>query len=140
MHYKKIDKKIICEKYLEDDKESVIPDYKVYCFNGIPKAILVMHNRGYGIKSEFFDVNWNKLENTNKYKDVDYNTEKPKCLNDLIEYSRILSHDFPFVRCDFYIVNGKVIFGELTFTPAGGLFVSQTLIDGKNMADYLLIK
>ena len=27
----------------------------------------------------------------------------------------------PFVRSDFYLVDGKVVFGELTFTPAAGL-------------------
>ena len=32
-----------------------------------------------------------------------------------------LSQDIPFVRVDFYDVDGKVYFGELTFFPGSGL-------------------
>ena len=39
--------------------------------------------------------------------------------------------------CDFYIVGNKIYFGELTFTPAGGMHTSQTKIDGKDMTDFL---
>ena len=39
----------------------------------------------------------------------------------MIKYAEILSAPFPFVRSDFYLVDGKVVFGELTFTPAAGL-------------------
>ena len=34
--------------------------------------------------------------------------------------SKKLSKDMPFIRVDFYEVNGKVYFGELTFYPASG--------------------
>lgn len=140
MQYKYTPKKIICEKYLQDDQSpDVIPDYKVYCFHGNPEAIFVMHDRGHGIKSEFFDTEWNLLENTNKYSSPDHITQKPKCLNKMIEISKRLSKPFPFVRCDYYIVNDKLFFGELTFTPAGGFYVSQTKIHGKDMSDYLTI-
>lgn len=57
----------------------------------------------------------------------------------MIEISKRLSKPFPFVRCDYYIVNDKLFFGELTFTPAGGFYVSQTKIHGKDMSDYLTI-
>lgn len=138
MQYKKAKKKIICEEYLEDkDNPDVIPDYKVYCFHGEPKAIFVMYDRGHGIKSEFFDVNWEPLENTNKYQKTDHMTPKPVCLDKMLETSRKLSNPFPFVRCDFYIVNGKLYFGEMTFTPAGGLYVSTTKIEGKDMSEFL---
>lgn len=138
MQYKKTDKKIVCEKFLVDDNNpNVIPDYKVYCFHGEPKAIFVMHDRGYGIKTEFFDANWQVLENTNKYIRPQQETPKPACLEQMLEVSRKLSSPFPFVRCDYYVVNGKLIFGELTFTPAGGIQPSTTKIDGKDMSDFL---
>ena len=53
MQYKYIDKKILCEKFIECPDQAVIPDYKVYCFNGKPQAILVMHDRGQTVKGEF---------------------------------------------------------------------------------------
>lgn len=140
MQYKETKKKIICEEYLEDKADpDVIPDYKVYCFHGVPKAILVMHDRGHDIKSEFFDVNWNLLENSKKYSNPEHITPKPKCLSKMLESSKILSKAFPFVRCDFYVVNGILYFGELTFTPAGGLYTSTTLIEGKDMTEFLQV-
>ena len=38
----------------------------------------------------------------------------------MVRISKILSKDFPFVRVDFYDIEGKVYVGELTFTPCGG--------------------
>ena len=55
----------------------------------------------------------------NDEKKADGILERPKCLDEILEYSRILSKDFPFVRADFYEVEGKVYFAELTFTPNG---------------------
>lgn len=45
----------------------------------------------------------------------------PNNFDALFKYAEIQSKPFPFVRADFYLENGKVTFGELTFTPAGGL-------------------
>ena len=47
--------------------------------------------------------------------------EKPVGFESLKKYAALLSQDFPFVRADFYLVNDKPMFGELTFTPAAGL-------------------
>ncbi len=138
MQYKYAPKKIICEKFLESET-GVIPDYKVYCFHGEPQAILVMHDRDTGVKTEFFDKDWNKLKNTGKYQESEKQTEKPACLDYLLETARKLTKPFPFVRCDFYIVSGKVYFGEMTFTPAGGLYTSETEINGKNMTEFLQV-
>ena len=138
MQYKDVEHKIICEEFLPGDSETgVIPDYKVYCFNGKPEVIFVMHDRGHGVKSEFFDIDWNRLENSNKYTQPTTPTPKPACLDFLLEVAGKISQPFPFVRCDFYILNGKLYFGEMTFTPAGGLYTSQTKVHGKEMADLL---
>ncbi len=128
MHYKYIDRKIVCERYLEDNVNDTIPDYKIYCFNGVPRYILVCHNRvhlGNKIKAEyvFFDTQWNlKLfSRYSKENQDNISIEQPKSLTSMLEYAKILAKPFPFVRADFYDVNGKVYFGELTFTPCCGL-------------------
>ena len=46
---------------------------------------------------------------------------KPEKLDEMIEISKTLSADFDFVRVDLYEINGKVYFGELTFSPATGV-------------------
>ena len=141
MQYKGIPRKILCEKFLKDSERDIsLVDYKVYCFNGEPRAIFVMHDRGGAVNTEFFDVNWNALRNSKKYDETEVHTVRPICLEQMLECSRTLSKPFPFVRCDFYIVANKLYFGEMTFTPAGGLFTSETMIEGKEMADYLEIK
>lgn len=140
MQYKYIPRKIICERYLEYEKGRTIPDYKVYCFHGQPKAILVMQDRGQGnVKSEFYDTDWNILDNSGKYSAPATATPKPICFDRLLNISAKLSKPFPFVRVDFYVIGEDIYFGELTFTPAGGLYTSQTKIDGKEMAEFLHI-
>lgn len=139
MQYKHIPRKIVCERFLTDGKHKDIPDYKVYCFHGEPLAILVMQGRGTQVKAKFFDEKWNELEGPDKYSQPEEKIQKPACLDELLSASKKLSVPFPFVRCDFYIVDDKAYFGELTFTPAGGLYMSQTVIDGKDMAEFLNI-
>ena len=139
LQYKYIPPKIICEKYLQDtDHQNALPDYKVYCFHGEPRAILVILDRDSKIKAEFFDCAWNELD-FSKYDQPEEEVKKPVCLQQMLDCSRDLSAPFPFVRVDFYIVNGQLVFGELTFTPAGGLYMSQTKIHGKDMTEYLQI-
>ena len=137
MHYKYIPKRIVCERYLKDNSTKDLFDYKVYCFHGIPKAILVMQDRSSGVKTEFFDTNWIKLNNTKKYREPAAKTAKPVCLDQMIAIATKLSKPFPFVRCDFYVVNQRLYFGELTFTPAAGMYTSETTIHGTNMADLI---
>ena len=137
MQYKYAPKKLICEQFLDDGAAGSLTDYKVYCFHGEPKAILVMHDRNREINTEFFDPAWGRLENASKYQEAAVATPTPKCLTEMLDAARRLSAPFAFVRCDFYIVNDRPVFGEMTFTPAGGLYIAQTRIDGREMTDFL---
>lgn len=142
LHYKDVVKKIICEQYLAPDHGTgSIPDYKVYCFNGKPEAILVINNRGQGrLKTEFFDADWVPLQNHKDNPAPEDPTEKPACLAQMLDAAARLSEPFPFVRCDFYVVGGKLYFGEMTFTPAGGLYTFYTKIHGKEMGELLKLE
>ena len=111
-------KYIYCEEYIENNKNEFPMDYKVYCFNGEAKIILVCSEREKKTRLNFYDLNWHDLdigkEEFKSYKKV----EKPQNLNEMLELSKRLSKPFPFVRIDFYEFNNKVILGEMTFTPA----------------------
>ena len=48
-------------------------------------------------------------------------SKKPNMINEAFAVSEKISKGFPFVRVDLYIVNGKIYFGEMTFTPCGGM-------------------
>lgn len=119
IHYSKIKPRIICEEYLGDNLE----DYKFFCFNGKFKFMYVAIDSDDSNKEReaFFDENGKMLDLTN----ADYGLYKeatvPSNFKELINISETLSKDFPFVRVDWYIKNGIVTFGELTFTPSGGM-------------------
>ncbi|NYE03858.1 hypothetical protein F4694_000577 [Bacillus niacini] len=119
--YKDIKPRIICEEYIEDQLGSLL-DYKFFCFNGEPKFVQVdvgrFDKQNY---RNFYDLDWNLLPFG---KDIPHNPnikfEKPKNFSKMVEIARTLSQPFPYVRADFYNVNGKIYFGELTFFPASG--------------------
>ena len=129
MHYKKISKKIICEKYLADETTKSIDDYKFYCFDGKADCVMVCVGRDKGKpKFYYFDRNWKFLREYSKDGiDAPKNLKipKPKDIEKMFKYADVLSKGFPFVRVDFYYTNNKIVFGELTFTPSAGLDVDK---------------
>jgi len=119
--YKNIKPRIIAEKYLKEFGKKVVNDYKIFCFNGKPKYILVYMERGIEDVRCYYDLNWNKLPFTiEKDNYFEGELEKPENLNEMIEVAEKLAPDFPFVRVDLYNINGKVLFGEMTFYPNDG--------------------
>lgn len=125
MQYKDIEPKLICEKLIESEDGGLPKDYKLYCFNGTPHCILVCSNRLRAGHADyyFFDKEWNlkRYNQAGLAAPENFTLPKPKNIEKLFEYAEILSKPFPFVRADFYLENGKVYFGELTFTPCGCL-------------------
>ncbi|MGO2118136.1 MAG: ATP-grasp fold amidoligase family protein [Fusobacterium sp.] len=119
--------KIIIEKLLEKDSNNDLIDYKFFCFSGKVEYILICKERFLSKDTQkgFFDKNLNfkdlKLEKYNFFNDKNKRQlKKPEGYSLMIEYAEILSKDFPHVRVDFYNIEGKCIFGELTFYDASG--------------------
>ena len=121
--YKDIKQRIIAEEYLEDSRYNELRDYKFFCFNGEPKLMFVASNRqGKGdTYFDFFDMNYNHLEIINGHPNAPTVPEKPINFDKMIDFSKKLSKDFSHVRVDFYEVNKKLYFGELTFYHWSGL-------------------
>ena len=121
MQYKNIERKIVCEKFLESEGELSIVDYKVYCFNGKADFIMICIGRNTGhIKYYYMDKNWKvmKVNDLGMETPDDFQIEKPKCVDKMFEYAEKLAKPFDFVRVDFYDYKDKPVFGELTFTPS----------------------
>ena len=128
VHYRTIPKKIICEKYLEGKEDALPVDFKIYCFNGKPEFIGNFIERNIltdEILRGYFDLDWNPSP-VFRYEMKPELFERPKTLEKMLEYAEILSKPFPFVRVDFYEVDGEIYFGELTFTPTGCLATYYT--------------
>ena len=120
--YKNVKRKIIAEQFMKSD-EGGLTDYKVHCFNGVPKLILVCKDRftKTGLTEDFFDVEWNHLDvKRPKQNNSSTPIAKPDELDEILKLSAKLSKNIPFLRTDFYIIEGKVYFSELTFYPASG--------------------
>ena len=147
--YLNIERKIFAETYLKDN----IIDYKIYCFNGNPKFIRVQQKiNDKEIVNNYYDLNWDLTEIESGllhcYRKPEIKFEKPKNLNLMLDYSKKLSAEFVFVRVDFYEVNDKVYFGELTFTPSNIMMKLKnkeqriylgSLLDISKIKDYLYI-
>ncbi len=118
LHYTKIKPRIIAEKYLCNEEDKMPLDYKIYCFNGKAKCILVCSEREKKLKLSYYDLDWNRVNYEKASWGSTKDIKKPNKLEDMIKYAEILSEGFPFVRVDLYNDNGKIIFGEMTFTPA----------------------
>ena len=125
MQYKKVAKKIIVEQYLQPTQGKLPEDYKVYCFGGKALYVMICVGREYGHpKFLFFDRDFNFLRNFSPCgmsMPENFTMEKPQGYEDILKYAELLSAPFPTVRADFYLLDGKVYFGELTFTSAGCL-------------------
>lgn len=139
--YKNVPRKIIAEKYMVNESENRVSitdaaeqtkssissdgllDYKLMCFNGEVRCSFVCSDRfnGKGLKVTFFDNDWNVLPFERHYPKSDMPIAKPKKFEKMVQFAEQLSINIPFVRVDFYEINGDLYFGELTFSPGSGM-------------------
>lgn len=122
-NYRDIPPRIICEEYLSGKDGKLPVDYKFYCFNGKPLYIGNFIERdldAHTIVRGYFDTDWNYIPICKTEIDVS-KFPRPETLEEMVKLAEELSEPFPFVRVDFYECDGKVIFGEFTFTPTGCL-------------------
>lgn len=118
--YKDIKPKIIAEQYIEQMDGNLL-DYKIMCYNGVAKNLLICSDRYSGLKISWFDLNWNRLPFARKYPQSSKKFKCPPVFNQMIDISNTLASEFPFVRVDFFYMDDKLYIGELTFYPGAGL-------------------
>lgn len=117
--YKNIVPRIIVEKYMTNNGEE-LNDYKIFNFGGEPKIIEVDYDRFKGHKRQLFTLDWKRINATCIYPGGDKVISKPKQLEQMLDFAKKLSKGHPHIRTDFYIINEKVYFGELTFYHQSG--------------------
>lgn len=123
MQYRGIENQVFVEKYIEEITGNLY-DYKFQCFHGKPYWIECIGDRNlfdHTGAQQYFDTEWRKLDwSDGTYPLIDHEVPKPEHFDEMLEIAGELSKDFNFVRVDLYDV-GRVLFGEMTFTPASGL-------------------
>lgn len=120
--YKNVKPRVIAEAYMEDSTDKELRDYKFFTFGGEPKVLYIAQGRGKGepTVADFFDMDFNHLPFTIDHDMAQTPPQKPKCFEEMKRLAAILSKGTPQLRVDFYEVDGKVYFGEMTFFHCSG--------------------
>lgn len=125
--YYNIKPQIIVEELLVNEANplSGINDYKIFCYSGKAKYIVVDVDRYIGHKRNIYDTSWNRIEVTSDCPATENSIEKPDNLDEMLHVAEQLSEEFPYVRVDLYNVDGQIFFGELTFYPWSGYVIFE---------------
>lgn len=133
-HYYRIQPRIMAEELLKKEEEPIpstsMVDYKIWCLNGEPYCVLICYDRyrepnGHiQVTVDLYGIHpWRTMREclsekmrTQNFKDI----PEPQNLEEMLDVARKLSNCFPQVRVDLYNLNGKIYFGEMTFTSASG--------------------
>ena len=122
--YKSVKPRIIAEKFMVDESGDDLKDYKVMCFNGKAQVIEVHENRfteGKEHTQTFYDRDWKKLPIVQEgLMYVQEERTAPVLLPQILELSEKLSKDMYHARIDWYIINDRIYFGEITFFDGSG--------------------
>ena len=131
--------RVIVEEYLEGDDGKALYDYKFFCFNGEPKLIYVDTWRNGHHAINAYDTAFNLFEGVKLGYPNDDSAEvtAPQALSEMLSISRTLSQDFNHVRVDLYYTQGKIYFGELTFTKGAGFGKIEPFDFDIKMGDWL---
>lgn len=122
--YKDVKPRIIAEQYMEDTRTEELRDYKFFCFDGVAKALFIATERqkeGEEVKFDFYDMNFKHLDFRQGHPNAAECPAKPETFNEMRKIAERLSKGIPHLRVDFYEVNGKAYFGELTFSHFSGM-------------------
>jgi len=119
LHYSKIKPCIIAEKFIASSEQD-LPDYKFICFGGKVYYCWVDKGRYSNHSRHVYDTDWNFQEWNQMYEIRDIGIPKPLHYEKMLEIARKLSDGFAHVRVDLYNVEGKIYFGEMTFTNGSG--------------------
>ena len=137
--YKNVKPRIIAEAYMEDSRYGELRDYKFFTFGGEPKVLYIAQGRGRGepTVADFFDMDFNHLPFTIDHDMAPVPPEKPECFEEMKRLAAVLSEGTPQLRVDFYEVDGRVYFGEMTFFHCSGMEGFQPEEWGRIFGDWV---
>lgn len=142
--YKNIPRRILAEQFMEDFGNSIsindfqvyqtdivhnskpltpndyLTDYKFFCFDGEPFMMYVSQDYAKNTSTDFFDMDYNHLPITMKDLNSENPPSKPAEFEEMKALARKLSKGTSHLRVDFYVVNHRIYFGELTFFHNAG--------------------
>ena len=146
--YSEMPHKLVITKYLDSLGAISVNDYKFHCMHGKVYGCFAAYDRipsvAHGVQFDHYDIDWNLTDAIlPSYHPKQRPIPKPQCYDRMLEVCEILSKDFPYCRVDLYEIEGKVLFGELTFTPQGNVlsyYTDEVLKDMLNFYNKTLSK
>lgn len=113
--YAGIERGLLVEPFV--GRGGVLPvDYKVFVFGGRAAFVQVHLERETAHRWVVLDRDWRR-----RTPGPDA-PARPDSLPEMLAAAERLGRDFDFVRVDFYEVDGRPTFGEMTFYPGSGLY------------------
>ncbi|MBR1461771.1 MAG: hypothetical protein IJ604_00100 [Prevotella sp.] len=116
--YKDVPHRIIVDRLLDDHTGNELRDYKFWCFNGKP-TYMYCTVKAKQIYENFYDMDFQPVMIDHGFPRHQPEFERPECFDEMKQLAEKLSAGIPFVRVDFFQVEGKVYFGEFTFFDWG---------------------
>jgi len=127
--YQHIQPRIIVEEYMDVSSDLPLVDYKFHCVNGKIRWLEYIFDRGNHTKVIVFDENFSRLD---LHLNWDFQRsfvpiKKPKNWEECCQVAEKLAEGLKYVRVDLYNINNKIFFGEMTFWPLSGCYVSSDI-------------
>jgi len=116
--------RIFAEKYLSALESGDLKDYKVFCFNSVPKLMFIASERqseNQETKFDFYDMDFVHLPIINGHPNATVLPECPRYFERMKELAAELSTGIPHLRVDFYECEGRLYLGEMTFSHWSGM-------------------
>lgn len=139
--YKNIKPQIMAEEYMEDmASEDSLNVYKILTFNGEPRIIQAIKNDKTDHETiDYFDIDWNKLNLKQNHQNDKIGIDRPINLSKMLDLARTLAEKLPFIRIDFYEINGRIYFSEYTFYSDGGFAKFHPSSWDKELGDWIIL-
>ena len=126
-HYRPIRPQLYFEQLLLDEAGRIPSDLKINMFgydaNGPIIYAGIVSDRFGTPHGDVFDVRWNRVDlGIGHYPPSKVPPPPPPHWDEIVRIATRLADGLGYVRVDLYVPDGKVFFGELTFTPGAGVF------------------
>lgn len=118
--YRDIQPRILAEPLMGEAGQNELLDYKLMVFNGTVRCSFVCSNRTRELHVTFFDIEWRRMPFERHYPQAPNPIPKPKAYEEMVKLAEQLAEGLPFVRVDFYEIDGHPYVGELTLYPGSG--------------------
>jgi len=122
--YKGLEHRIIAEPFIPTLGKADSVEYKITVYNGKVRFITVCTGIAHSTldvrTNDHFTPEWEKLPFYAYYKPSGKDIQKPPFMDEMVRLTEKLAEGLPQVRVDWYVHDGKMLFGEMTFYTWAG--------------------